>query len=217
MKRVPIIGVTGPIASGKTTVARFIAGTRGVLIDCDSLGHRALEYRDVRDELVAAFGNEVLAPSGAISRKRLSRFVFASDRALARLNRIMRPPLKRIITEEVLRDRARALYIVLDAVLLFQYKFSFKVDCVVVTGASLETRLKRIMRRDGVSRAEALRRIERQRELHDAWTRADVRMSTDRSLSKTRSKAIAIRDRFLARYGATRRNVRCTKNRIIGK
>ena len=211
MRRVPVIGVTGGIASGKTTVAKLIAGTRGVLVDCDSLGHRALEYRDVREKLVAAFGKGVLGPSGAVSRERLSRIVFASDRAIARLNRIMRPPLKKIITEEVLRRRARARYIVLDAVLLFQYKFSFKVDCVVVTRATRETRLERIMRRDGVSRAEALLRIERQGALHDAWARADVRIRTDRSLSKMRSEAAAIRDRFLARYDATGRNVRCTK------
>ena len=212
MRSVPIIGVTGGIASGKTTVAKLIAGTRGVLIDCDSLGHRALACPDVREKLVAAFGREVLAPSGAVSRKRLSRIVFASDRGIARLNRIIKPRLKRIITEEVLKRRVRARFIVLDAVLLFRYKFRFKVDYVVVARASLETRLKRIMLRDGVSRVEALMRIERQRDLRDAWSRADARVSSDRPLVEVRSEVEAIRDRLLARYDGTGRNARCRKN-----
>jgi dephospho-CoA kinase len=212
MKRVPVIGVTGGIGSGKTTVARYLAGAHGALIDCDSLGHRALAVPEVRERLVAFFGRHILTRSGAVSRKRLSRIVFANGSALSRLNRIVRPSLRRIITGEVLGARARAPYIVLDAVLLFQYTFSFKVDYVVVTRASRETRLKRIMRRDGVSRAEALRRIERQGDLREAWVRADIRMNTDRPLSEVRREAASIRDRLLARGDARGRNLRCRRN-----
>jgi dephospho-CoA kinase len=208
MRRVPVIGVTGGIASGKTTVARFIAGGGGALIDCDAIGHRVLALPDIRDKITAAFGTGVLSPSGVISRKRLGRIVFASDRAVTRLNRIVRPTLKSMITEEVLERRRRARYIVLDAVLLFQYKFSFKVDYVVVAWASRETRLRRIMRRDHVSRAEALRRLERQRALRGAWSRSDVRVNAERPLTAVRREAEAIRNRVLGRFDATRRNMR---------
>jgi len=199
VKRTPVIAVTGPIASGKSTVARFIAGRDGALVDCDRLGHRVLEAPAVRRKLAAAFGADVLTPSGQVSRRRLARAAFADDRSIARLNRIMRPALAKIITAEVMRRRARSEYIVLDAVLLFQYRFKFKVDRAVVTRASLETRLKRIMRRDGLSRAEALLRIERQRGLEDAWSRADESIRTDGSLARVRSRALRIRDRFLDR------------------
>jgi dephospho-CoA kinase len=172
--RVPVIGVTGPIASGKTTVARFIAAKGGALI---------------------------VTAGGAVSRRRLARVVFASDRNLDRLNRIVQPRLKRMITQEVLRRRAGAPYIVLDAVLLFQYKFRFKIDCIVVTRSSVAKRVARIMCRDGVSRAEALERIERQKKLEDDWARADVVISTEGSLASTRSEAVRIRDRFLRIQG----------------
>ena len=87
----------------------------------------------------------------------------------------------------------------LDAVLLFQYKFRFKVDYVVATRASRGKRIARIMRRDGVSRGEALARIERQRKLESEWAKADVSIATDRKLADVRAEAGRIRDRFLAR------------------
>lgn len=215
--RVPVIGVTGPIASGKTTVARLMAGDCGALIDCDGLGARALEAADVRKKLVAAFGARILDPRGKVSRPRLARLVFASDRDIDRLNRIVRPRLKRIITDEVLRRRAKAPYIVLDAVLLFQYKFRFKVDFTVATRASGASRLARIMRRDGISRVEALARIERQRGLEGGWAKADVVIATDGPLARVRSEVGRIRERFLVNRQANRRKARWKRNSRTGR
>jgi dephospho-CoA kinase len=215
--RVPVIGVTGPIASGKTTVAKVIAAAGGALVDCDALGARVLESPEVQSSIVAAFGPGVLGAGGAVSRRKLARVVFESDRNLDRLNRIVRAPLKRIITAEVLKRRARASYIVLDAVLLFQYKFRFKVDYAVVTRASRAKRLARIMRRDGVSRSEALARIERQRKLESGWARADVSIATDGSLARVRSEAGRIRDRFLARPKTAERKARCRRSSRTGR
>jgi dephospho-CoA kinase len=217
MKRVPVIGVTGPIASGKTTVAGIIAAAGGALVDCDALGARALEEPEVRKSIVAAFGARVLGAGGAVSRAKLSRVVFASDRDLERLNRIVRAPLKRIITEEVAKRRAHAPYIVLDAVLLFQYKFRFKVDYAVVTRASRAKRIGRMMRRDGVSRGEALAIFERQRKLEGGWAMADVSISTDGTLARVRSEAGRIRDRFLARAETTGRKARCRRSSRTGR
>jgi dephospho-CoA kinase len=210
--RVPVIGVTGSIASGKTTVARVIAARGGALIDCDALGARALEEPAVSRSLVAAFGAGVLGRVGALSRRKLARLVFASDRNLTLLNRIVRPSVKRIISGEVRRRRTEAPYIVLDAVLLFQYTFRFKVDCVVMTRSSRAERIRRIMRRDGVSRADALVRMERQRSLEAAWARADVVVNTDGALTHVRREAGRIRDRFLARALRSRRKTRCRRN-----
>jgi dephospho-CoA kinase len=215
--RVPVIGVTGPIASGKTTVARIMAARGGALVDCDALGARALEVPAVRDSIVAAFGPGVLDARGAVSRRMLARRVFASDRDLERLNRIVRAPLKRIITEEVRRLRVRAPYIVLDAVLLFQYKFRFKVDYAVVTRAPRAKRIARIMRRDGVSRRDAIARIERQTKLEDGWARADVSISTGGSFARVRSEAAGIRDRVLAMHTTTGRKARCRRSSRTGR
>ena len=215
--RVPVIGVTGPLASGKTTVARIIAAAGGALIDCDALGARALETPGVRKRIVAAFGAGMLGAGGRVSRAKLARVVFADDRNLERLNRIVRTSLKRIITAEVRKSRVHAPYIVLDAVLLFQYKFRFKVDYAVATRASRARRLARIMRRDGVSRSEALARIERQRNLESGWTKADVSIATDGSRARVRSEAGRIRDRFLARTKTAERKARCRRSSRTGR
>jgi len=216
--RIPVIGVTGPIASGKTTVARIVAGAGGALVDCDALGARALELPEVRRAIAAAFGDGVLGTGGCVSRRKLARVVFASDGDLDRLNRIVRGPLTGIITREVMKQRrARARYIVLDAVLLFQYKFRFKVDFTIATRASRTRRLARIMRRDGISRREALERIERQRALEGGWKRADVSLATDAPLARVRMEAAGIRDRFLADRHRTGRMTRCRTSSRAGR
>lgn len=206
--RAPVIAVTGGIGSGKTTVARAIAGSRGSLVDCDSLGHRALEDPDVRRKLVRLFGRGILTPGGRVSRRRLAKTVFSDEPSLRRLNAAIRPRLRSIISREVRCQAARAEYIVLDAVLFFQYRFTFKVDRVVATVAPLETRLRRIMRRDGFSREEALGRIRRQAELERGWKRAEARIDTDRPLPAVKRDARRIRDELLREASMTRRNKR---------
>jgi dephospho-CoA kinase len=206
--RRPVIAVTGGIGSGKTTVARAIAGSHGVLIDCDALGHRALDDPAVKRRLVRAFGRGILTPGGRVSPGRLAKLAFADARSLRRLNAAVRPRLRSIISAEVKRRAARAEYIVLDAVLYFQYRFRFKVDRVVATVAPLETRLRRIMRRDGFSRAEALQRITRQADLEPAWRRARTRIDTDRPPSAVERDARRIRDEVLGEASESRRNAR---------
>jgi len=203
--RIPIIVVTGGIASGKTTVARALAGRRGALIDCDALGHRALAFPDVKRRITAAFGEGVLTRGGSVSRARLGGLAFADARSMARLDAAIRPRLRRLISAEVSRARRRAEYIVLDAVLYFQYTFSFNVDRVVLTTAPLETRVRRIMRRDARSREEALRRIARQKGLEALWARADVTIDTNRPRAAVARDARRIRDRVLRERAAPRR------------
>jgi dephospho-CoA kinase len=206
--RAPVIVVTGGIATGKTTVARVIAGRRGRLVDCDELGHRALADLAVRRRIVAAFGPGVLTRSGGLSRAKLARIAFSDDRCLRALNAAIRPRLRRLVTDEVAHLGARAEYIVLDAVLFFQYRFTFEVDRVIVTEAPLETRLKRIMRRDGYTREEALLRIARQRALEAGWARADVVLETDRPVAAVAGDARRIRDDVLREYATRRREKR---------
>jgi dephospho-CoA kinase len=198
--RAPIIAVTGAIASGKTLVATVLAGGQGALIDCDALAHRAYEDDKFVERLVGWFGASILTPSGKVSRVRLGRIVFADEKNLTTLNGLVKPYVRRIISERVRREREEARYIVLDAVLFFQYKFRFKVELVVLTEASVKTRLSRVMRRDGLSRKEALLRIERQKPLVGSWKRADVTIRTDQAEEKVIAAATKIRDRFIAQY-----------------
>lgn len=195
--RPPIIVVTGGIASGKTLVARVLAERGGVVVDCDSVGHEALAVPALKRKLVEAFGEGILTVTGKVSRTRLGRIVFSDAHKLELLNRLIRPVLKEMISAEVKKLKSSARYIVLDAVLFFQYKFNFKVDFVVVTEASEKTRLKRLMQRDGLRREEALQRIERQKSLHDDWDGAGITINTDGPLNRVMKEVAHVRDRFL--------------------
>lgn len=198
--RPPVIVVTGAIASGKTLVATVLADKGGTLVDCDSLAHRVYDNDALLQRLVEVFGDRILTPSGRVSRVRLAKAVFSDEGRLERLNELVRPFVTGIINETVRGLRAEARYIVLDAVLFFQYTFRFKVDLVVLTEASVEVRLGRMMRRDGFSRKEALMRIERQKPLEREWAKADVTVRTDVPRKKVIAAAVGIRDRLIARY-----------------
>ncbi len=198
--RKPVIVVTGGIATGKTTVSRAIAADGGFVVDCDRIGHEALDTKAVTRAVTAAFGKCILTPSGRISRIKLGRIVFADQSELDLLNRTIRPFLKRMISAEVIGRRKSTEYIVLDAVLYFQYKFRFKVDLVVRTVASKETRLERLAKRDGLERGEAQGRIARQESLAAGWRKADISIRTDGPVERVIEKADRIRKRFLYSY-----------------
>ena len=198
--RKPVMVVTGGIATGKTTVARALAARGGRVIDCDRIGHEALDSKDAKREVVRAFGEGILTPSGRISRKKLGRIVFEDESNLDLLNRTIRPFLRRMISAEVMHRRKSADYIVLDAVLYFQYKFRFKADLVVRTIASKRVRLERLLKRDGMKRDEALDRIARQESLADEWRKADISIRTDRPVERVIENACRIRERFLRSY-----------------
>ena len=198
--RPPVIVVTGAIASGKTLVATVLADRGGTLVDCDSLARRVYDNDELLRRLVEVFGDGILTPSGRVSRVRLAKKVFSDESLLERLNELVRPFVTRIINETMRRLRTETRYIVLDAVLFFQYKFRFKVDLVVLAEASVETRLRRMMRRDGFSRKEALMRIERQTPLEREWAKADVTVRTDVPKKRVIAAAVDIRDRFIARH-----------------
>ena len=203
--KVPLIVVTGPIASGKSTVARVMAEGGGVYVDADELAHAALDDPDFIEKLGDEFGPEIMAGNGKVSRLRLAGEVFSNQKKLDRLNSLIRPYVKKIARERLMELAETSKYIVLDAVLFLQYKFRLKADLVVLTDAPEEVRIRRMMRRNGFDRKEAELRIERQRDLFREWEKAGIRLDTDIPLAEVRKEAARIRDEFLEEYDRLRR------------
>lgn len=203
--KVPLIVVTGPIASGKSTVAKAMAEGGGVYVDADMLAHAALEDPGFIEKLEEEFGPEVMAGNGKVSRLRLAGIVFPDQNKLDRLNVIIRPYVKKLAREKLTGLAKTSEYIVLDAVLFLQYRFKLKADLVVLTDAPEEVRIRRMMRRNGFDRKEAELRIERQKDLFKDWEKAGVRLNTDIPLEEVRKEAARIRKEFLEEYGRARR------------
>lgn len=184
-----VIGLTGGIGSGKSTVSRFLAELGAVIIDADKVGHDALKDAAIRQEIVAAFGERVLTPAGDIDRARLGKIVFDDAEALERLNRIMQPRIHDVIKAQLgdCRERGVAV-VVLEAPLLVEAGATSIVDEVWVTAAPEPTVLKRLRERSGLSESETLARIHSQISAEERVKHADVIIDNDGSLDELKAK-----------------------------
>ncbi len=184
-----IIGLTGGIGSGKSTVSRFLAELGAVIIDADKVGHDALKDAEIRQEIIAVFGERVLTPAGDIDRSRLGRIVFDDAEALERLNRIIQPRIHDVIKAQLEDCRERGVaVVVLEAPLLVEAGATSIVDEVWVTAAPGSTVLKRLRERSGLSESETLARIRSQISAEERVKHADVIISNDGSLDELREK-----------------------------
>jgi len=199
-----VIGLTGGIGSGKSTVAGFLAGLGATVIDVDKLWHGALKTdAELRQEIVAAFGTEILNPSREIDRKKLAKIVFGNAEALARLNGLMHPWMYRTVRARLGEYRRRGVkVVVLELPLLVEVPLSMRasqpslsdeLDEVWVAVAPEATVLKRLKERGGISEPEALARIRSQLTSEERIKHADVVIDTDCSLRELGKKVRELR------------------------
>jgi len=159
-----VVGVTGGVASGKSTFVRHLAAAMlSVVVDADRLGHGVLDIDVVAAQLVRAFGEDVVDEEGRVRRAVLGPRAFATPERLATLNRIVQPPL----TEAVERELAKLArefegLAILDAALLVEWDKGSWCDFVVAVTADPRVRVERLVRRTGLARAEAERRVDAQ-------------------------------------------------------
>jgi dephospho-CoA kinase len=159
-----VIGLTGGIATGKSSIARFFQDKGAVVIDADQLAREAVEpgSRGLA-EVAAAFGREVLAADGQLDRRRLGEIVFSDSVKRRQLEGILHPQIKRLGEDRIASAAEAGHRIVFYmAPLLLEAGATDRVDEVWVVTVRPEVQLERLMRRDGISRAEAQRIIDSQ-------------------------------------------------------
>jgi dephospho-CoA kinase len=159
-----VIGLTGGIASGKSSIARFFQAKGAVVIDADQLAREAVVpgSRGLA-EVVAAFGKGFLMPDGRLDRQRLGVLVFSDSRKRRQLEGILHPEIKRLAEERIACAAGtgqRVLFYM--APLLIEAGATDRVDEVWVVTVRPEVQLERLVLRDGISRDEAQRIIESQ-------------------------------------------------------
>ena len=180
------IGLTGNIASGKSTVARYWAERGAPIIDADVLARRAVEPGSPGlRRVVEAFGPEVLTEDGAMDRAAVRRIVFRDPAARARLEAIIHPEVGRLRDEEEARlQEAGERIVVHDIPLLFEVGIDDRFDAVVLVDAPEQQRLERLVRDRGLDEAEARRMIEAQMPAEAKRARADYVIDNDGSLER---------------------------------
>lgn len=153
------IGLTGGIASGKSTVARKLEQLGAVTIDADVLARDVVALgTEGLKAVVARFGDSVLAANGSLDRRALARVIFADPRARADLNAIIHPLVRERAAE--LEAAAPAGAVVVHVIpLLVETGQQDRFDAVVVVDTTVEEQLRRLTRRDGLTRTEAEQRV----------------------------------------------------------
>ncbi|MDR1273971.1 MAG: dephospho-CoA kinase [Odoribacteraceae bacterium] len=164
------IGITGGIGSGKTTVARVIETLGYPVYFSDPAAARLVnEDAAVRTALVDRFGRETYSPAGRLDKERLAALIFNDPLALADANAIIHPAVARDFRAwRVGRDEA---LLFLESAILFESCLADEFDAVILVSAGLDTRVERVMQRDGVSRDKVLARVHNQPAIDEA--RAD--------------------------------------------
>ena len=152
-----IIGITGSIACGKSTVSNYLKSKGYIVIDADRIGHEALDDDYVKEKLIVAFGNEILEDN-KINRQKLGELVFGNSSNLNVLNNIIHPEIRKKILEKIDKNNDKEL-IFIDVALLFEAKFDDLVDKIIVVYVDKNTQLTRLMKRNSISKKEALSRI----------------------------------------------------------
>jgi len=171
-----VIGLTGGIASGKSTVAQFFRDKNVPVIDADILGHRTYEPgTETFKQVVAAFGEEIVAPDGTIDRKVLGGKVFGKPDELKRLTDIVWPGIRRLAEEELAQLKAAGNEIaVLEAAVLFEAGWEDLVDSIWVVVVDPELAVKRLGERNGLDPEAARARIASQLSNEERIARADI-------------------------------------------
>jgi dephospho-CoA kinase len=174
---VVVIGLTGGIGSGKSTVAGLLRESGAAVIDADRIGHEV--YRPGSEgfrRVVEAFGPDIVAADGAIDRRALGAIVFADPEARARLNAIVHPLIAAEIGRHVARARAEepGRPVVIEAAILLEAGWQHLVDRVWTVSVGRETAIERVRTTRGLTRAEVERRLDAQMSDEERRRRADL-------------------------------------------
>lgn len=188
-------GLTGGVASGKSTVARMFEELGAKTIDADRLGHDLIQpsfpaYREIVDR----FGGEILDPSGEIDRRKLGAVVFIDSEKLQALNAILHPRIIGRIEQLVEQYKAQdpQAVILVDAALIFEAGIASRFARMLVTWCRPEQQIERLMAKAGVSREEAERRIATQMPAEEKRRRADHAIDCSGSLESTRAQVASL-------------------------
>jgi dephospho-CoA kinase len=179
-----LVGLTGGIGAGKSTVAALLAEHGAQIVDADVFARDALRPgEEAWNSVVEQFGDEILAAgSMEIDRKRLAAIVFSNARRRIALNAIVHPVVMRRIADTLDRLRSTQEIVVLDAALLIETGLDRDLDLVVVVTASQELRESRLVSERGMSRADIRARVAAQASEQQLLAKADIVISNDGSL-----------------------------------
>lgn len=167
-----VIGLTGMSGAGKSTACKLFRQAGFDIIDCDKICREIVEKgKPCLNEIVSAFGNEILTDDGALNRPALGRIIFSDSDKRLKLNGIMYPYVSYSIIKRLVYSNAE--YSVLDAPTLFESGMETVCDIIVSVAADKNILIGRIVKRDNISEESAENRLDSQQDIHFYKERSD--------------------------------------------
>lgn len=189
-RRPIVVGLTGNIGTGKSTVAAMLADLGAHVIDADKVAHEVMRPGTrVHARVAQVFGPGVLTTEGEIDRRRLAAIVFSDSAALARLEAIVHPATLEAIERQI--SATSAGVVIIEAIKLIESGLTSACDAIWVTTCTPEQQIRRIVGARGLTRAEARQRMEAQPPQEEKVALADVVIDNAGSLAKTRAQVEA--------------------------
>lgn len=173
-----IVGITGGIGCGKSTVARYLCNQGYKVYDSDAEAKKIQNYDvNVRTAIMQLFGNQAYTENG-MNRGFVAQCVFKDKNLLQKLNEIVHPIVKADFLEWINKNINEKI-IFIESAILYESGFNSLVDKILLISANKETRIRRVMRRDGTTREQIIQRINNQTSMEDLKQRADIILYTD--------------------------------------
>lgn len=186
-----VIGLTGGIASGKSTASDVLRELGAIVIDADRVGHRSYEPGTPGfQKVVNAFGHDLVGADGYIDRRVLGGKVFGAPEEMERLNAIVWPEIRRLIQEEIsqIREREPETVIVLEAAVLIEAGWQDLCDEVWVINTTIKAAVERLRTRNGLTEDAAMARIQSQMSGRERAEHADVKIDNSGTEEQLRNR-----------------------------
>jgi dephospho-CoA kinase len=196
---VVIAGLTGGIASGKSTVAGFLADAGAQIIDADQIAREVVRKgTPAYQEILSLFGRSILRPNGEIDRKHLGNLIFNDSRQKARLDAIVHPYVFRRMRELINQTVVRLpqAVVILDIPLLLEAGMQNDLQEIIVVYIPECLQLKRLMIRDGIDEKAAMARIRSQLPIEEKRSRATIVIDNSGELAESQRQALAVYHRL---------------------
>ena len=194
-----IIGVTGGIATGKSSVSNWLIANGYPVIDADIAARKVVEPgMPALEKLKKVFGSDICMVDGTLNRKKLGSIVFSDAEKRQTLNHIVHPEVRKWMIEETEKAfRQGANLVFMDIPLLYESKLTHMVEKVILVYTTPEVQLKRLMERDHFSEEEALSRIKAQMPIEDKRELADYILDNNGEFAETEEQLIGVINQLL--------------------
>ena len=192
-----VIGLTGGIGTGKSTISQILREKKFPVIDLDVISHEIIKFPKVIKKIVENFGKEILENSSnfenknneiQVSREKLGKIIFENREKRLLLNSIMHPEILRVMREQVSKYKKNNKIVFVEIQLLFEIQWEKEFDYILLVSAKKSTQIRRILERDNRSENDALNIINSQMSLEEKRKRSDFVIENDGNIEELKEK-----------------------------